>query len=737
MISVQSPRQRSNGNNMKLRYLLTFLLILCVTGLVTAQQFTTHNVKQGETLYSISRQYKVTPFNILKYNKELNQDQPLQPNTLLIIPLDAAASDTSQQVDSLVTNIIKEKDSVESKPEPLRFTNHKVRKRETVFGITQRYEITEADLKRYNPVLYANPLRKGMRLKIPVFPEPVEDESALDPELFESYTVQPKETRWSIAHKYGITLDSLMVLNPDLPKTTNHLAIGQELILPRLKGSSIEEQQAELFISYTVPPKKTLYSLGQEYGVEPQEIVRLNPEIIEKGGLKEGMIIRLPEKKIEAGEVNTANYVFYEVKPKQTVYSLTRKLKLSYEELLELNPDLSRGLQAGMVLKVPVDQSQVLDVKNSLVLDEINLRDSINVENRPRLMYLLPFRANRIDLSDTESAVNSLERSNALRYSLGLYSGSLVALDSIAELGISVDVKTFDTELDLEKTRRILAAEDLSKYQAIIGPLQLNLLKEVAVQAYNSGVAVVAPLAGQGDTHLDNVFYSVPPDSLLRKTMMRYTSEIIDDQNIIVIADSKNQEAEALIKETFPTASSVEIMEDEENISMDIDLFSALLSLEKENWVFVETDNFKLVSSVTSILNSSNSDTTKVRMFTTLKTKAFENDVISGTHLSNLNFTYPSVYRDINNEAFSRRYRRRFGGDPDRYAMRGFDLTMDLMLKLAFKMDLFQVSEMLGQTEYTANKFNYAKDLGYSYYNTASYIMTYEQMQIKELKSYR
>ena len=719
------------------KYILNLSIALLIACIGFAQQFTTHTVKQGETLYSIAQQYKVTPFNILKYNKEIKQDEPIQPNTLLIIPLDADASDTSREVSEDITNIIQEKDSVEVELEPLSFDTHKVRKRETIFGITQKYEITEAVLKRYNPQLYASPLKKGMRLRIPIFPEEPEEENGINPDDYETYTVQPKETRWSIAHKYGITLDSLMVLNPDLPTSTNHLAIGQQLILPKLAGSSIEVQETQLYISYTVPPKKTLYSLGQEFEIEPQEIVRLNPEIIEQGGLKEGMVIRLPEKKNTEEEVNTANYVFYEVKPQQTLYSLTRKLQLTYEEMLELNPDLSRGLQAGMVLKLPVDKASGLDVKNSLVLDKISLIDSIEISNRPKLLYLLPFRTDKIDLSDMELATSSINRSNALRYSLGLYSGSLIAIDSIAELGVSVDVKTYDTELNLDKTKRVLTGEDLKQYDVVIGPLQMNSMKEVAVQAYNNDVAVISPLAGQGDANLDNVFYSVPPDSLLRSSMLRYMKEQVTDQNIIVIADANHKDAEGLIKSSFPLASSVDIIEDEENISMDIDLFSALLSLEKENWVFVETDNFKMVSSVTSILNSSNSDTTKVRMFTTLKNKAFENDVISGAHLSNLHFTFPSVFKEINSEAFRRRYRRRYGGDPDRYAARGFDLTFDLLLKLAYRKDLFQVSETLGQTEYTGNKFNYSKDLGSAYYNTASYIMMYDEMQIKEVKYYQ
>ena len=219
-----------------------------------------------------------------------------------------------------------------------------------------------------------------------------------------------------------------------------------------------------------------------------------------------------------------------------------------------------------------------------------------------------------------------------------MYSGALIAVDSMAKLGISVDVKTFDTELSKDKVREILLRQNMAEFSAVVGPLQLEVLKEVAVQAATYQVPVIAPLASESDQSLDNVFFSVPSDAVLRNRMLDYVEATKTDQNIIVISDSKNDSTRALITKRFPVAKYMPVLEEEENIAMNIEQFTGLLSIEKENWVFLETDNFKLVSSVSSILNSSISDTTNIRMFTTNKNRAFENDVISGSHLSNLNF---------------------------------------------------------------------------------------------------
>jgi hypothetical protein len=349
-------------------------------------------------------------------------------------------------------------------------------------------------------------------------------------------------------------------------------------------------------------------------------------------------------------------------------------------------------------------------------------------------MVLLPFRINRLNLDSIASTENAINRSNALKYSLGLYSGALVAADSLADLGISVKVRTYDTELSRERVRAILAMENLSEINAIIGPLQADVLKEVATQTRSYQIPILAPLSAQSDMELSNVFYSVPSDSILRNRMLEYIENIRTDQNIIIINDAKRDSTRAIVQQKFPMARSLKVTENEKNISVNIEALTNLLSTEQENWVLVETDNFKLVSSVSSILNSAISDTTKVRMFTTNKNKAFENEVISVSHLSKLNFTYPSIDKEVGNDAFVRRYRNRFGGDPDKYAVRGFDITYDLLLKLAFKPDLFGVSDLIGLTEYTGNKFDYARARASGYFNLATYIMKYENMRVVQVK---
>ncbi|WP_299324613.1 LysM peptidoglycan-binding domain-containing protein [uncultured Maribacter sp.] len=725
----------------------SFCLLVSCTAM--AQKFNTHQVKSGETLESISKIYGVSTSSILQYNKEIKEGQKLRSNTILVVPgkkiveqtsTPASNTPTSSTVTTVNTRVVQ--DSAKAR-EPIGYTEHRVKKKETIFGITQMYNITEDELKKYNPKLYASPLQKKMDLRIPKYRAPKVEEVVGNQDDLEKYIVAAKETRWSIAHKYGITIERMLELNPGLSTANNYLSEGYELLMPKIAGSTVKNQVTQLYTSYTVPAKMNFYRLEKEFGVKSDEIVRLNPEITERGGLKEGMVIRIPEQKIETGEINTDNYIFYEVKPKQNEFRLTRKFGMTWAELVALNPDLKDGLKAGMVLKLPKDKVGDFEVRNALVLDKVNLLDSMNVGVTPKILFLLPFRLDKVNLENKESSEKTINARRDMTVSLGLYSGALVAIDSMKSLGVSIDIKTFDNQLDLAKTKQILQAEQLGNYSAVFGPLDAPSLKETAVQASKFNVPVLAPVNAKSDISLDNVFFSYTEEEVLWKHMLDYVEASHKDETLLIIADEDNKkEKEAIIKR-FPTAKVVVVKEEEKNIGINRDKLQTLLSDEVSNWVFVESDNYKLIASVVSILNSFNNtafdpvlgkNKVNVRMFTTDMNSAFENDVISNTHLSNLKFTYPSVNRQVANNSFVERYRKRFGDDPDRYAVRGFDLTYDLLLKLAYNNSLIDVSRFIGETEYNGNKFNYQRKGVAGYYNQSSYIMMIDDLRIKTIE---
>lgn len=715
-------------NSTHFKLLISAFLMLSLSCCISAQQFTTHAVKKGETLEGIAKQYRVTTYNILKYNKEIVQGRPLSANTVLVIPM--VANPTESNVPVVKSNpneITKENPVVQENP--IGFTSYRVRRKDALYGIAKRFNITIDDIKRYNKELYSENLKKGMNLRIPKF-RPVDPEEADNADDFEIYTVKPKETRWSIANTYKITIDELLELNPELSKTNNYLMEGQKLKLPKIAGSTVENQKIQLYTSYVVTPKQTFYNLEKQFGVTEEEIKLLNPEVRVRG-LQEGMIIRLPKKdSVNKVVVNTDIFVFYEVKPKENIFRLTRKLNVSYAELIDLNPELNDGLKAGMVLKIPKERAKDLEIKNSLVLDKFNLIDSIQTNNKPSLLFLLPFRTDKIDVANKELAKDSMAGRKDAKYSLGIYTGAMVALDSIKKLGVSVKVRTFDTQLNVARVKDIMLRENLNNLSAIIGPLDSRSLKEVALAAGQYDVPVIAPISSDSDISLRNVYFSIPTDAVLRNKMIGFVMDNRKEENMVIIADENNKGTERILLEKFPNAKILAL---KNNISLDIEKVKEVVSA-KQNWVFLESDNPNTIYHVSSVLNSTIADSVKIKMFTTNRNRAFENDVISNSHLSNLGFTFPSIEKEVGSNSFVKMYRRKYGIEPDRYAVRGFDITFDILLKLAYKNNLFEAGKSIGETSYNANKFNYMKQATSGYYNQSAYIVSYDKMMIVEVE---
>ena len=128
---------------------LIFLSALSFTP-INAQKFSTHQVKKGETIDTISKQYHVTSLDIYQLNPDAQKE--LKPNTILIIPIYKA-----------------NKPNVETVTELNGFIEHTTKRKETLYSLSKLYNVSEDEIKKYNTTLYSKPLQKGDKIQIPQF----------------------------------------------------------------------------------------------------------------------------------------------------------------------------------------------------------------------------------------------------------------------------------------------------------------------------------------------------------------------------------------------------------------------------------------------------------------------------------------------------------------------------------------------------------------------------------------
>lgn len=651
------------------KLVLILIIIIGYLGTINAQELINHKVTQGESIETIAKLYLVTPHDILLLNPDAKNGISAG-NTLII----------------LITKI-KSQVPQEDVKELIGFRTIKVNRQETLYSISKDNNVSVEDLKKYNTFLYSQPLKKGDKIRIPRYKTIVSQVSLNN--TLKTYTVKPREGKWRVAYKFGMTLPELEALNPNMNEV---LQPGDQLVVPNISGN--EEQSVD------------------------------------------------------------DNYSYYTVLKSEGFMALNRKLGVTQQELEDLNPGLNEsGLKLGMILKVPSN------VKSEVVIKEVestNLTQELKNLSSKNLALMLPFRLNRIDVDSVAEAKNAIKNDGFLSLSLDFETGVLMALDSAKYLGISTNLKVFDTENQLAKVNTILRQNDFSNYDAVIGPLMPQNLEQVASELKNDNIPVVSPFTLPKNLY-DNVFQTIPFDELLEQTIIKYVKADTLKKNIIIIADEKNRVKSNRLKAEFPTAKQIFSKKSKEGK----DLYYIVLDEIKDkfrpglNFVFLETSNSGFVSNVTSMLNGLNGRNLAenkedisitpepiifdIELYTTNKSSAFEDEAnVSNIHLSNLKFHYPSPNKPFDASkanSFIDKYESVYGVKPSKYATRGFDLTLDILLRLATEDNLYNASKEDVETEYVENKFRYSKKLFGGYYNEAVYVVKYDDMTIVEAKN--
>lgn len=628
---------------------ILIIILITFTISLSAQGRKTHTVVAGETIESIAKQYLVTPFDIYALNPD-DTKANFKSGMVLIIPV------------SKVKNEAIEKEVKEL----IGYKKHKVRRKETLYSISKKYNVSIDDIKKANRSLYSENLRKGDRIQIPEFKTIISKQTLNN--TVKKYTVLPKEGKWRIAYKFGITVAELEALNPSM---------------------------------HTI--------------IQPGDVLNV-PNILDE-----------EEKPTETA------YSYYEVLPKEGFFRLKVKLGLTQDELETLNPELKEtGLKLGMVLKIP------LSTKTSEVSSAVkttNLENNIVNFNTKKVALLMPFKLNTIDATAVEETKSKIRDEMLLSVVLDFHAGALMAIDYAKYLGISTHLKVFDTRYNAATTRDLLEANNFSDYDAVIGAVEIESIDRIAKALKPHKVPLVVPLSKPREVY-NNVFQTIPEDKLLRKTMIDFIKSDSLKSQVVIISDQSKRPVSNVLKKEFPSAVQIFSRKDMKKNKDGYFLYPTdLKNVFKpgKTVVFLETENSSLASSVISMLNALITNRTEIVLVTLDKNKAFSSKNIDNNNLSNLKFHYPSIDREFDYEnpnSFVKNYRNEYGVSPSRFAVRGFDLTLDILLRLAFKDDLYKASDNTIETEYVENKFRYNTSLFGGYVNEAVYIVKYDNLKI-------
>lgn len=207
-----------------------------------------------------------------------------------------------------------------------------VKRGDTLYSIARDNNISVAELKQLNN-LSNNTIYIGQQLLLkPQF----EEEKPNDNDNL--YIVQKGDTLYSISRKFNISVDTIKRLNK---LNSNDIFVGQQLIL-------VEPEKPVEYDIYIVKKGDSLWSISQKYNINVKDLIKINS--LDNSTLQINQQLKVPKQNIEEPPIN--NEEIYIVKNGDTLWSISRELGISVNELKELNNLSSNLLNIGQQLKI-------------------------------------------------------------------------------------------------------------------------------------------------------------------------------------------------------------------------------------------------------------------------------------------------------------------------------------------------------------------------------------------------
>ncbi len=569
---------------------------------------------------------------------------------------------------------------------------HIVAPKETFYGIAKKYNVTIQSIKDANPSI-ANGLIPGQKIRIPS-----KSEYTVQPEFGRVvfYKIKKGDTKWRIATVHNISIAELERINPELTgnlKENDNIWVPAPIELPISVKDTFRQKQDSIYIYHVVKQGEGLFRIAVLYDTTQDEIKRLNPEASKN--LRLGMLLKIPGKK-------KAEFLIHKVLKGDTFFNLTRKYNIHKRDLLSLNPDLENGLKLGMQLKIKPFSKKT----------DTYLIDSFSTSKRIHLSFLMPLMANK------EVDKNSKKDNQLRTICTDFFMGAEIAIDSLQKQGLDITYHVYDTKDNPSQLYHHLQNEDLKNSDAIIGPFFFGNAQKIANELPD--IPIFAPLYSKKQTKdfTPNLIKTAVDKKKMITTLIDYLKTNYQQQKILIITDTSyvNKAIGKKIKNLLKTSDSISDIsfiipshnkKKPEEIYMDKKKLQESINDKKDTWVILASDNTIVTSDIVNTYGVMANDT-NIRLFTTKTFDSFE--YLDYQYLSQLLWSFPANQFDqlssISVESFNENFYHLNYTYPSSYAYTGFDLTYDSLIRLAIS-ENFNESLTSGISNRLAHQFKY------------------------------
>ncbi len=637
--------------------------------IIQGQKFILHQVRTGETIYSITRDFKIDSSELLKYNPKISGG--LSIGQILQVPFNE--------------NVLLSKLPAFKKGDPTSFIKHTIESRsETAYSIAKQYGITVEEIYAYNPTV--NSFKKGITLNIPQWEfKPLPGKAGVtdtnkntnNGDLLE-HTVVSGETLYSIGKMYQVTESEILRFNPE----AKNLKAGMKLFLPEkmADNNSVEFVSADKnqlqYIKHIVEPGETIYGITKKYNISEEDLKEFNPEL--RTAFRSGAIIRIPVTE-NIQEPAQGNNEIEAILP-EVVFTGTTPPNCLPNAMMNENGQVTVALflplflEANNQLNKEFTAPEIDTLEQSEILDESS-SDTIVEEEKP-VQLLKQFYGNS---------------ENFLQF----YEGVLIAVDSMQKAGMTVILNVYDTKENPGSIRNIVNSEAFLRTDLIIGPVYENVQKEVAQFADNHHIPLISPFTPKsGLVNGNPQFYQVNPT---REYLAEATVEMIaanySNTNFIVVRTSAYEGTPEwqMVESIRKKISNSGARNDGHFTVYDFRKerasgLSKILLPDKENVIFIPTSDEGELSVAISNINNLARDFPITLIGAGNYQQKYPSIEIA--HFHNLNFKYINPYWvDYSNEhtiSYFEKFISNFGTEPNSYGVQGFDVAWYFLNAIRF-----------------------------------------------------
>ena len=470
-----------------------------------------------------------------------------------------------------------------------------------------------------------------------------------------------------------------------------------------IKKSNITEKiNGVKYYMHTVEKGQTLFAIAKAYDLTLNDIVLENPEAIDGIQPGQVLKVPTKKSKKNKTEIapEGADYILFRVEAGQTLYSLAKQHKTTVEKIKALNPDMQDGLKGGQTIKIPATKEQAESSKTEKtkatstaagIPSDLEHADTASVTNYAgskkeeyNIAFFLPFHANEANELNTEKIIKSDEQlPNKSTIALPFYEGALMAIDSLKKRNFKAKIFVYDIDdTDSLNIVSLLKKPELKNMDLMIGPLFGSSFMPVAKFAKEHSIPIVSPFTQINKILFDNLYVCkmLPSSAMQLELMANYVVDSFKTQNLILLNNGSPKEV--TFYNAFKKAGNKALKKaggtanDTLREARSIAGVESMLNSAKTNVVILPSNNQSYVTEFISKLNKV-PEKNKIVVFGLQSWLNYDN--LDFEYLNKLSVHIPSnSFVDYSNPAtknFIAEYRARYRTEPELYAFQGYDIT--------------------------------------------------------------